>query len=192
MLLTNKDQDSSVGIATLYGLERPGIESRWGREFPHPSRPALRPTQPPIQWVLDLFSGGKAAEALRWPPTPSTAEFKERVELYLYSLSGPSWPVLGRTLPLPLLTKKICGLNLGSVIVHWNESNKRRTRIWVYNFRKRISDCGCIISAWNQKCLGVTWIWNVKDVNCEMQTTEIFLFNLWEPNWVIHRAKWQV
>jgi hypothetical protein len=30
---------------------RPGIESRWGRDFPHPSRPALGPTQPSIQWV---------------------------------------------------------------------------------------------------------------------------------------------
>ena len=30
---------------------------------------------------------------------PSNAEDKERVELYLYSHSGLSWPVLGRTLP---------------------------------------------------------------------------------------------
>ena len=28
-------------------------------------------------------------------PSPSSAEVKERVELYLYSPSGPSWPVLG-------------------------------------------------------------------------------------------------
>jgi hypothetical protein len=26
---------------------------------------------------------------------PSSAEVKERVELYLYSSSGPSWPLLG-------------------------------------------------------------------------------------------------
>jgi hypothetical protein len=32
-------------------------------------------------------------------PYPSSARVKERVELYLYSPSGPSWPVLGRTLP---------------------------------------------------------------------------------------------
>jgi hypothetical protein len=32
---------SSVGIATVYGLDGPGIESRWGRNFPHLSRPAL-------------------------------------------------------------------------------------------------------------------------------------------------------
>ena len=28
-------------------------------------------------------------------PSPSSAEVKERVELYLYSPSGPSWPVIG-------------------------------------------------------------------------------------------------
>jgi hypothetical protein len=40
-----------VGIATRYGLDGPGIESQWGRDFPQPSRPVLGPTQPPIQWV---------------------------------------------------------------------------------------------------------------------------------------------
>ena len=39
--------------------------------------------------------GGKAAGAWRWLPTPYRAEVKERVEIYLYSPSGPSWPVLG-------------------------------------------------------------------------------------------------
>jgi hypothetical protein len=32
-------------------------------------------------------------------PPSSSAEVKERVELYLYSPSGPSWSGLGRTLP---------------------------------------------------------------------------------------------
>jgi hypothetical protein len=42
---------SVVGIATAYGPDSPGIESWWGRDFPRLSRPALRPTQPPVQWV---------------------------------------------------------------------------------------------------------------------------------------------
>jgi hypothetical protein len=50
-------QDSSIGIATRYGLDVPGIEFRWGRGFPHPSRPALGPTQTPIQWVPVLSRG---------------------------------------------------------------------------------------------------------------------------------------
>ena len=42
-------RDISVGIAPRYGLDGPWIESRLGRNFPHPSRPALGLTQPPIQ-----------------------------------------------------------------------------------------------------------------------------------------------
>ena len=35
-------------------------------------------------------------------PLLSNAEVEERIELHLYSPSGPSWPVLGRPLSLPL------------------------------------------------------------------------------------------
>jgi len=44
-------------LATRYGLNGPRIESQWGRDFPHLSRPALRPTQSPIQWVPGLSQG---------------------------------------------------------------------------------------------------------------------------------------
>jgi len=50
-------RDSSVGIASRYGLDGPGIELLWGRDFPHPSRPALAYTQPPVQWVPGLSRG---------------------------------------------------------------------------------------------------------------------------------------
>ena len=51
------DRDISVGIATPSGLDGPGIESRCGRDFPHPSRPALGPIQRSIQWVSGLSQG---------------------------------------------------------------------------------------------------------------------------------------
>jgi hypothetical protein len=74
---------SVVGIATAYGLESPGIESQWGRDFPHLSRPAVRPT---LYNRHRVFPGGKVRLGSDADPSPpSSAEVKNRVELYLYS-----------------------------------------------------------------------------------------------------------
>ena len=79
-----------VCIATRYGLEDPGIESRFERHFPHPSRQALESTQPSIQRVPGLFPGVKRpGRGLDHPPQ-SSAKVKERVELYPYTPSVPS------------------------------------------------------------------------------------------------------
>ena len=48
---------SVVGTAKAYELDGPGIESRWRRDFPHLSRPALGSAQPQVQWVPDLSQG---------------------------------------------------------------------------------------------------------------------------------------
>jgi hypothetical protein len=47
IIVTNCTTDTTaavVGIATSYGLGDPGIETRWRRDFPHPSRPFRGPT----------------------------------------------------------------------------------------------------------------------------------------------------
>ena len=49
---------SVVGIATRYGLDVPGIEFRWRRDIPHPSRQGLTPTQPPGRWETEFLSRG--------------------------------------------------------------------------------------------------------------------------------------
>ena len=47
---------SSVGIATDYGLDGPGLNPG-GDEIFRPSRPALGPNQPSVKWVLGLSRG---------------------------------------------------------------------------------------------------------------------------------------
>ena len=86
---------SSVGLATRYGMDGPGIEPRWGGEI-FRTRPD-RPWGPSSllyngYWV---FPGIKRLGRVVDHLPPSSAEVKERIELCIYSPYGPSWPVLG-------------------------------------------------------------------------------------------------
>jgi hypothetical protein len=100
--------DSSVGIATCYCLDSTEIEFRWRRDFPNPPRPALTDQlwSPPSLLYIGYrvsFPGVKRLGRGVDHPPPSSAEVKDRVELYLYSPSEPYWSVVWWNLPLRLL-----------------------------------------------------------------------------------------
>jgi hypothetical protein len=95
-------RDSSVGIETRYGLDGPGIESRSEARFFGPVQTGPGAHQASYKIGTGSFAEVKQPGCGVDHPPPSSAEVKERVELYLYSPCVPSWPVLGRTLPLPL------------------------------------------------------------------------------------------
>ena len=100
------DRDSSVGITTSYGLDGPGIESRWEARFSAPVQTG--PGTHPASCTM----GSGSFPGVKWPerfvelPPPSSAEVIERVEPYIYSHLGPSWPVLGRPLPFTFTLTK--------------------------------------------------------------------------------------
>ena len=81
-------QDSSVRIANRYGLDDQGIESRRWQDFPHRSRSVLGSTSLLFNGYLVSFSWVKQpGRGVNHPP-PSSAEVKERVELYRSVKSG--------------------------------------------------------------------------------------------------------
>ena len=87
-------RNSSFGIETPYGLDFPGIESRWGES----SAPVhIGPRAHPASYTM-------VTESLLWVKrpvpgldhsSPSRTEVEERVELYIYYPVGPSWRVIG-------------------------------------------------------------------------------------------------
>ena len=87
-------RDSSVGIATAYGLDGPGIESRWEARFSAPVQngPRAHPASYTIGTGLFWGGGNGPGRGLDHPP-PSSAQVNERVELYISSPSALSWRV---------------------------------------------------------------------------------------------------
>ena len=81
---------SSVGIATGYVLDGPGIESQWGRHFLHLSRPTMALTQPPVQWVPG-FSLGKERPGRDANSSPPSSVVVMKGQSYT------STPPMGRT-----------------------------------------------------------------------------------------------
>ena len=81
---------------TRYGLDGSGLESRWGARFSAPVQTG--PAAHPASYTMGTgsFPGVKRPMRGVEHPPPSSSEVEGRVELYICSPSGPSWPVIGR------------------------------------------------------------------------------------------------
>jgi len=86
-------RDSSVGIATGYGLDDPGIESWWGARFSTPVQtgPGVHPAS--YTMVTGFYQEAKRSE--RGVDHPPHLALRLKNEQKLYSSSGSSWPVPG-------------------------------------------------------------------------------------------------
>ena len=87
------DRVSVVGIATRNGLDGPGIESRWGARFSALTRTGAGAHPTSCNMGTGFFPGVNRPGRGNHPPL--LVPMLKGVELYLVSLSGPSWPALG-------------------------------------------------------------------------------------------------
>ena len=76
-------------------LDGTGIESQWRARFS--ARVQISSGAHPTSCTMGTgsFQGVKRPGRSVDQPPPSSGEVNESVELYLYSTSGPSWPVIG-------------------------------------------------------------------------------------------------
>jgi hypothetical protein len=82
---------NSVILSTI-NTKYPG-----GREVFH-IRPDRLWSRPSFLYNGYRVPGVKRPGRVVYHPAPSSAEVEEKVQLFLYTSCGPSWPVLGRTL----------------------------------------------------------------------------------------------
>jgi hypothetical protein len=112
------------GAGTRYGLDGPGNESRWEATFSAPVQTCPRAHPASYTMGIGSFPGVKRpGRGVDYPP-PSSARVEGRAELYICSPSGPSWPVLGWTLLLLLLSDE---LNLSIGLLHQRHDNDSAT-----------------------------------------------------------------
>jgi hypothetical protein len=95
-------------VPTRYGLDGPEIEFRWEARFSALVQTGSRTNPASYTVGTGSFPGINRPCCGVDHTLPSSAEVKERVELYLYSPSGPLWAVVGWNLPLPFTVSEHC------------------------------------------------------------------------------------
>jgi hypothetical protein len=99
-IFLSRSWECIVSIATRYGMDGPGIESRWEERFSSPVQTGSEAHPASYRMDTGSFLGVNWRERGVGHPPESSTEVKERVELYLYSPFGSSWPVLVGNVPL--------------------------------------------------------------------------------------------
>ena len=95
IVLLRKAGTAHLVTATRYSLDGPGIESRWGVIFrASPEWPWDPPSFLNDEYRVSIPGVKRPGRGVNHVPS-SSAEVKERVQLYLYSPFGPSWEVTG-------------------------------------------------------------------------------------------------
>jgi hypothetical protein len=83
--MKSSSQDSIVRIATGYGLDDQGVGVRvpvGSRIFSTLSRPALGPTEPPIQWVPGAISPGVKQQGREADHSPPASAEVKKMQIY--------------------------------------------------------------------------------------------------------------
>ena len=108
-----------------------------GRDFPNPSRPAH-----PASYTM-------GTGAWRWTPTPpSIAEVEGRVELYICSPSGPSWSVIGLTLPFTLTLSQLLYINMRNFTVIIKILYTKYTGYYQHEWRQGLQTSTKHVTSW--------------------------------------------
>jgi len=107
---------SSDGIATDYGLDGPGIEFRWGRDFP-PVQTDPGAHLASCKMGTGSFPGVKCGRGVLLTTHPFQCRSHVRVVLYLYPPSGPHRACNGITVPLLLYVFII--IILTNIDIYW-------------------------------------------------------------------------
>ena len=131
--------------AGMNKLKKTGIESSWGARIYVPVKTGLGAHPASYTMYTGSFPGVKRpGSGVDHPPTYS-AEVKERVDLYVRSLSGPSWPVLGRT---------------------WNAVQPTLNILYITSEPTVVHCAVCLGRSLSQFLFTVLCVWDVPWVNC--------------------------
>jgi hypothetical protein len=132
--------NSTVSIVTDCGLDGLGFKFWRGHDFLDPPRPTLRPNQPPVQWILGLFSGNELASVGRWPPNLLVLRSRIQRAIPLFSpcvclaCNGTSFTFIRIQTPY----KHVTTIRRGPLQIHavaqttWPEADMRKMSFKLY------------------------------------------------------------